>query len=259
MSAGHEFTQAVVLGAGLGTRLRPMTEHLPKPGVPLAHVPVAAHTIAHLVAAGVDAVAVNTHYLAEALEGALPRHVPNGLTLRFSREAQLLGTGGGIRAAWALLDPEKPLLVMNGDILFRPDLRRAMAMHQERGALATMIVREHPEAHRLGAIETAADGRVVRLLGAPAQRVPDSVWMFTGVHLLSPAAFHDLPQEGCIVRQAYRHWVDAERPVYAQPSEASFRDVGTHAEYLAAPSTPWTPSCWPSPSTPAHSWGRGPW
>ncbi len=234
MSAGHEFTQAVVLGAGLGTRLRPMTEHLPKPGVPLAHVPVAAHTIAHLVAAGVDAVAVNTHYLAEALEGALPRHVPNGLTLRFSREAQLLGTGGGIRAAWALLDPEKPLLVMNGDILFRPDLRRAMAMHQERGALATMIVREHPEAHRLGAIETAADGRVVRLLGAPAQRVPDSVWMFTGVHLLSPAAFHNLPREGCIVRQAYRHWVDAERPVYAQPSEASFRDVGTHAEYLAA-------------------------
>jgi hypothetical protein len=106
--APHEFTQAVVLGAGLGTRLRPMTEHLPKPGVPLAHVPVAAHTIAHLVAAGVDAIAVNTHYLAEALEGALPQHVPEGSDRCASRaRTELLGTGGGIRAAWSLLDPRE--------------------------------------------------------------------------------------------------------------------------------------------------------
>lgn len=234
MSAGHEFTQAVVLGAGLGTRLRPMTHHLPKPGVPLAHVPVAAHTIAHLLASGVRDIAVNTHYLAEDLEAVLPQHVPEGLSLRFSRETELLGTGGGIRAAWALLDPSRPLVVMNGDILFRPDLRAAMALHQERRALATMIVRQHPEAERLGAIETDAQGRVVRLLGAPAHHVPQDVWMFTGVHLLSPAVFHELPLEGCIVRQAYRHWVDAERPVFAVESSASFRDIGTHAEYLAA-------------------------
>lgn len=234
LASSMEFTQAVVLGAGLGTRLRPMTNHLPKPGVPLAHTPVAAHAIAHLLASGVRDVAVNTHYLAEDLEAVLPQHVPNGLSLRFSRETELLGTGGGIRAAWALLDPARPLVVMNGDILFRPDLRAAMALHQERDALATMIVRSHPEAERLGAIETDAQGRVVRLLGAPADRAPQDVWMFTGVHLLSPAVFQELPHEGCVVRQGYRHWVDAERGVFAVPSKASFRDVGTHQEYLAA-------------------------
>lgn len=231
---GTEFTQAVVLGAGLGTRLRPLTNHLPKPGVPLAHAPVAAHTIAHLLACGVTDFAVNTHYLAEALEAVLPQHVPAGLPLRFSREHQLLGTGGGIRAAWAMLDPTRPLVVMNGDILFRPDLRAAMAAHRERDALATMIVRSHPEAERLGAIETDAQGRVVRLLGTPAERAAQDTWMFTGVHLLSPEAFPELPEEGCIVRQAYRRWVDGERPVFAVPSQASFRDIGTHAEYLAA-------------------------
>lgn len=234
MTHSHEFTQAVVLGAGLGTRLRPMTHHLPKPWVPLAHVPVAAHTIAHLLSAGVRDICVNTHYLAEALEATLPHHVPRGLTLRFSREDRLLGTGGGIRAAWARLDPSRPLLVMNGDILFRPDLKAAIAAHGERDALATMVVRRHPDAERLGAIESDAEGRVVRMLGAPADRLPTDVWMFTGVHVLSPEAFRDLPEEGCIVRQAYRHWVDAERPVFAQPSLASFRDIGTHGEYLAA-------------------------
>ena len=208
MSAGHEFTQAVVLGAGLGTRLRPMTEHLPKPGVPLAHVPVAAHTIAHLVAAGVDAVAVNTHYLAEALEGALPRHVPNGLTLRFSREAQLLGTGGGIRAAWALLDPEKPLLVMNGDILFRPDLRRAMAMHQERGALATMIVREHPEAHRLGASEAL----LANTIGILSEGTGSNVFLEVDGALCTPSRLrallrHPWQRHTCAVAaRPWHHW-----------------------------------------------------
>ena len=230
----NDFTQAVVLGAGLGTRLRPMTDHLPKPGVPLAHTPVAAHAILHLVLAGVRDVCVNTHYLADALEDTLPRHVPRGLTLRFSREDHLLGTGGGIRAAWATLDPSRPLIVMNGDILFRPDLDAAIQAHRERHALATMIVRSHPEPERLGAIDTDAQGRVVRLLGTPVERAPTDTWMFTGVHLLSPEAFHELPREGCIVREAYRHWVDAERAVYAQPSLSHFRDVGTHAEYLAA-------------------------
>jgi mannose-1-phosphate guanylyltransferase len=227
-------TQAVVLGAGLGTRLRPMTEHLPKPGVPMLHKPVAAHAIHHLVAAGVRAVAVNTHYLAHALEDLLPAHVPPGVTLRFSREETLLGTGGGVRAAWARLDPTLPLLVMNGDILFQPDLTAVMQAHHQRGALATMVVRPHPEAQRLGAIETNADGRVVRLLGTPAERDATHEWMFTGVHLLAPAVFQRLPEAGCIIRRGYRAWVDEALPVYAVPSGVGFRDVGTHAEYLAA-------------------------
>lgn len=232
--AAGDFTQAVVLGAGLGTRLRPMTEHLPKPGVPLLHIPVAAHAIAHLAAAGVRDVAVNTHYLASALEAALPAHVPPHLTLRFSREAALLGTGGGIRAAWALLDPTRPLLVMNGDILFRPDLAEVVRVHRTRAALATMVVRAHPEAQRLGAVESDRQGRVARLLGTPAEREVAEEWMFTGVHVLSPEVFGRLPEEGCIVRRGYRHWVDEGLPVYAAPSDATFRDVGTHAEYLAA-------------------------
>jgi NDP-sugar pyrophosphorylase family protein len=164
----------------------------------------------------------------------LRQHTPAGVTLCFSRETELLGTGGGIRAAWGLLDPTQPLIVMNGDILFRPDLAAAMAIHRERGALATMVVRDHPQAHRLGAVETDAAGRVVRLLGLPHENAAVRAFMFTGVHVLSPETFEELPETGCIIRDFYRRWVDAARPVYAVSSEACFRDIGTHAEYLAA-------------------------
>ncbi|MCA9575118.1 MAG: NDP-sugar synthase [Polyangiales bacterium] len=234
MSGFVPITQAVVLGAGLGTRLRPMTNHLPKPGVPLLQRPVAAHAIDHLARAGVRTVAVNTHYLAPALEELLPHHLPDGVRLRFSREESLLGTGGGIRAAWGKLNPREPLIVMNGDIVFQPDLLAAIGTHDAHDALATMVVRAHPEAQRLGAIDTDAAGRVVRLLGTPAGRDVANEWMFTGVHVLSPAVFELLPPEGCVIRRGYRGWVDEGLRVYAVPSAAPFRDVGTHAEYLGA-------------------------
>lgn len=226
--------QAIVLGAGLGTRLRPLTNHLPKPGVPLFHRPIAAHALRHLYNSGVRHAAVNTHYLADALEAELPQHLRPGLDLRFARERDLLGTGGGIRHAWSKLAADQHTVVMNGDIAFAPDLMRLMTIHRAKDAIATMVVRPHPHPETLGAIEIDEAGRVRRMLGKPDTQEALTAFMFTGVHAFAPRAFEQLPAEGCIIRRAYRRWVDEGERVYAVIDPAPWRDLGTHASYLAA-------------------------
>jgi len=232
--------RAMILAAGLGTRLRPLTDVLPKPAVPFFDRPLAAHVLRHLASVGVTDVVVNAHHLGAKLEPALRPFVPRGVTLEVVVEERLLGTGGGVKAALghqsARLGPpaaDEPLLLVNGDVLFFPDLRGALAHHLSQGALATMVVRAHPEAVRLGAIEVE-DGVVRRILGAPATSPAAEAFMFTGVHVLSGRALGRLPDEGCIVRRGYVPWLEAGERIAGRIETAPFRDCGTLGEYRAA-------------------------
>ena len=138
----------MVFAAGLGTRLAPLTQRLPKPVVPLMNRPLARYSLEALAAAGVERCALNTHHLADAVPEALEGHVPTGMTARFVHEPKLLGTGGGLRHALTALidefgaDDDTPILVMNGDILFWPELERALAVHRRLGAVATVVLRD---------------------------------------------------------------------------------------------------------------------
>jgi mannose-1-phosphate guanylyltransferase len=232
--------RAMILAAGLGTRLRPLTSALPKPAVPFFDRPLAAHVLGHLAAAGVTDVVVNAHHLGEKLEPVLRPFVPRGVTLEVVVEERLLGTGGGVKAAFAhqsaRLGPpadDESLLLVNGDVLFFPDLVAALAQHASHGALATMVVRAHPDAVRLGAIEVDG-GTVRRILGLPATSPAAEAFMFTGVHVLSGRALGLLPDEGCIVRRGYVPWLAAGERIGGRVETAPFRDCGTLAEYRAA-------------------------
>lgn len=224
----------MVFAAGLGTRLRPLTNVLPKPAVPLLNRPLASYSLERLAALGITRVAINTHHLAEAVVAAMAPHVPSGADVRFVHEPALLGTGGGLRNAWAQLGPGEPIVVMNGDILFWPDLEGALALHRELDAIATVVLRPDPRARRLGALEIDPEGRVRRLLGSPDFDAPLRELMFTGVHVLGPRAFADLPEEGCIIRRSYRRWIDGGEVVGGFVDASPWRDLGTPAEYLRA-------------------------
>ncbi len=229
----------MVFAAGLGTRLRPLTERLPKPVVPLLNRPLASFSLERLSAIGIRRVAVNTHHLGDVVARALAPHVPAGMDVRFVHEPVLLGTGGGLRnATRALIDevgPDSPVVVMNGDILFWPDLEGALALHRELDAIATVVLRPDPRARQLGALEIDGEGRVRRLLGRPEQvAVPLRERMFTGVHVLSARALEELPEEGCIIRRSYRRWIDEGAVVGGFVDESPWRDLGTPAEYLRA-------------------------
>ena len=233
--------RAMVFAAGLGTRLRPMTELLPKPVVPLMHRPLCWYALDHLRRAGATDVVLNTHHLAGRVEEQV-RAAPRleGLAIRFAHEPSLLGTGGGVKHAAAVqaralgsaLGDDDLLIAFNGDVLFAPDLAAAIARHRALGAMATMIVREDPSAARYGAIELDADHRVRRMLAQPDGSLRAT--MFTGVHVLSGRALRELPEEGCIVRQGYLRWLARGERIAAHVERAPWRDLGTPREYLAA-------------------------
>ncbi len=222
----------MLLAAGLGTRLQPLTEQRPKPIVPVANRPLAAFALEHLARCGAAHIVANTHPQPELVEAELAAACPEGVELRFSRETELLGTGGGVGRARRLFDRlDAPVVVMNGDTLFAPDLQRAVREHRARGAVATMILRPAPDPERFGAIGLDADGWVRTLLGTPDDDRVRASLMFTGVHVLSPEAFADLPEAGCIIRSSYRRWVDRGAPVLGLVDESPWADLGTISEY----------------------------
>ncbi len=222
----------MLLAAGLGTRLRPLTDRRPKPIVPVANRPLAGFAMEHLARSGVRSVVANTHPQPELVESTLQAVCPKGVDLRFSREIDLLGTGGGLRTARTLFDdPHSPVIVTNGDTLFAPDLHRAYAAHVDQGAVATMILRPTTEPERFGAIGIDQNGWVRSLLGTPADGRVREALMFTGVQILSPEAFSAMPESGCVIRSAYRQWVDSGAPVLGVIDASPWADLGTLAEY----------------------------
>ncbi|MGB5267893.1 MAG: sugar phosphate nucleotidyltransferase [Polyangiales bacterium] len=222
----------MLLAAGLGTRLRPLTALRPKPIVPVANRPLAGFAMEHLARSGVRSIVANTHPEPELVEPTLQAVCPRGVDLRFSREIELLGTGGGLRKAWPSFDdPQSPVIVVNGDTLFAPDLRRAYAAHVAQGAVATMILRPTADPEHLGAIGIDQNDWVRSLLGTPSDGRVREALMFTGVQILSPEAFSAMPESGCVIRSAYRHWVDRGAPVLGVIDASPWADLGTVSEY----------------------------
>ena len=134
--------KAFILGAGLGTRLRPLTHVLPKPLVPVFHEPMANYALRHCADAGIESFAINTHHIPEAWNDAYPSGEFSGHPIQFFHEPVLLETGGGIRNISSFLESD-PLLIYNGDILTDIDITQLIAHHQASGNIATLALRSH--------------------------------------------------------------------------------------------------------------------
>jgi len=229
---------AMVLCAGMGTRLRPLTHLRPKPAAPVCDVPLLHLTLALLRGAGVTRVVVNTHHLpgqmAEvAREGA--RRL--GLELRVSHEPVIAGTGGALREARPLLEGADPLVVVNGDVLFDLDLPSALAAHRASGALATMVLLPMPAGARYAAVEVDPGGAVRRIAGAFGPGARDlAPWHFSGVHLVSAELLDRLPAspfEADVNRHVYPPLMGGGR-IRGLAASGYWNDLGTPARYLEA-------------------------
>lgn len=224
----------MLVAAGFGTRLDPLTRELPKPALPVANRPTAWFACDQLARSGVRDVVVNTHHLAGPLQRALSEVCPAGVALRFVHEPEILGTGGGVRNAWAPTRDE-PLIAFNAKLIFAADVSRALVEHRASGALATLVVRVVPDDSAFAPVWVDQQGRVlaVRVKEPPA---PGSLrCMWTGVQILEPAAFADLPERGDIFEHAYQRWFARGEPIHAVIDPAPFIDVGvTPRHYLDA-------------------------
>ncbi len=228
----------MVLCAGLGTRLRPLTDRVPKPAVPICGVPLVAWTLALLRNAGLRSIVVNTHHLAQPMASAASAAVRRlGISLAVSHEPVIAGTGGALREARGLLARADPVVLVNGDVLFDLDLPAVIEAHRASGALATMVLLPMPEGARYAAVEVDAGGAVRRIAGSFGPGGADlRPWHFSGVHVLSPEILARVPAapfEADVNRHVYPALMETGR-VRGHVASGYWNDLGTPARYLEA-------------------------
>lgn len=180
--------KAMILAAGLGTRLRPQTDVVPKPLIEVAGRPLIAYPLLQLRAAGVREVIVNVHHLAERLKRELGDGSRFGVTIRYSEEEELLDTGGGVQRARRWLD--ETFLILNADSIHDVPLQEVMRFHRGKGGIATLVLRDDAEAERYGLLHVDAEARIRRFRGEPRQwPLPLRGLMYAGVSVWEPSLF----------------------------------------------------------------------
>lgn len=227
--------RAMILAAGLGTRLRPLTDTLPKPLLPIAGRPLIVWNLLLLKLHGVKEVFINLHHLGHLIERELGNGSRLGLKITYSPEPVILGTGGGLKQAEAYFGRE-PFLVFNGDTLIDLNLGELMRYHHQAQAIATMVLREDLDAARWGLVEIDQGQRVVRITGRGLpNRGGTSPRMFAGVHVMHPDLLRDVPvgRESSII-DAYVRAIERGATVLGFTMSGYWSDVGTPERYAQA-------------------------
>jgi len=222
--------KAFVLGAGLGTRLRPLTERRPKPLVPLYGKPLITFAFDHLINSGITGFVVNTHHCPEAYAGHLGGGTYRGCPLAFRHEPVLLDTGGGIKNVEDLIG-QAPFVVYNGDVLADFPLRPAIESHLASGNIATLILRSFG-----GPLHVQCrDGRVTDIRKSLGNS-DDPSFLFTGISILSPDIFRHIPSgEILSIIPVYLDMIRAGIPVGAMiVDDGLWFDLGNRDTYLDA-------------------------
>jgi NDP-sugar pyrophosphorylase family protein len=224
--------KAVVLVGGEGTRLRPLTETVPKPLLPVANRPFLHRVLDHVAEHGVHEVVLSSPYLEETFGAFIDeRHGDPKIT--WITESHPLGTGGAVVNAMPHLDPE-PFLVLNGDILTDLDLSSLVAFHRAHDAVATITLSFVEDARPFGLVATEPGGRVLEFREKPAELVPGNV--NAGTYVLDPSALEGWPagEMISIEREIYPALIDADSPVFGFVTDAYWMDLGTPEKYLQA-------------------------
>lgn len=232
--------RGMIVAAGLGTRMRPLSALAPKPALPVRGLPLVAYGLELLASVGVREVVINLHAQPRRLREAAERFAPPGVRLHFSEEARLLHTGGALRRVADFLRESDPCVVIGGDMIVDLDLGAVVARHRAQERSATLVLRDDPRASRFGTIGIDARGRVRRIgrrfdLGAERQ-----AGVYTWVNVFAARALDTLPP-----REVFNHLDDWLAPQLASgaldvvgeclpPDACRWDPVGTPTEYLEA-------------------------
>ncbi len=217
--------RAMVLAAGLGTRLRPITYEIPKPMVPVLDRPVMEHILDLLAEHGFEQVVANLHYFPETIR----EHFGSRVEYRY--EEELLGTAGGVRNCRDFFGDE-PFLVISGDALTDIDLTALAERHREAGGIATLSVKKVPDTREYGVVLHDRDGRVTGFQEKPAPEEALSDLGNCGIYVFSPEIFDYFPQEPFAdwANDVFPALLEHDVPFHIHEVRQYWNDVGSLGE-----------------------------
>jgi NDP-sugar pyrophosphorylase family protein len=226
--------KALILAAGLGTRLGPLTLTVPKPMLPVGDRPLLEHTVGLLRAHGVSEIAMNVHYFPDVITGHFGDGAADGVRIVYSREDELLGTAGAARKLIDFLD--EPFIVVYGDVLTDLDLSGLAAWHRSTGAALTLTLYRVEDPTRVGIVEVDGTGRVVRFKEKPARDAVFSDLANTGILVVEPSVLRSLPADTFLDfgQHVLPMLLAAGRPVYARMADGYVLDIGGPERYAQA-------------------------
>jgi len=228
--SGQRFKTAFILGAGLGTRLRPLTESCPKPLLPLGGRPVITFAMDHLLEAGIERFIINTHHCPNAYLEKFPDHRWRGKTIHFRHEPVLLDTAGGLKNIEDLLVDDEAILCHNGDILADFPLRRLLNQHDAKRPEATLVLRSRGPLLNVNIDEHGAICDIRNTLKIPGVKS----CLFAGIYAIETSILQHI--EGGRIESIVSTFIDRIRDKPGSidgiiMDEGDWHDIGSIAEY----------------------------
>lgn len=228
--------KAMLLAAGLGERMRPLTANRAKPSLPLLNRPLIEHTLSYLEENGITEVVINLHHLPDSIRGLIGDGRRLGLKVHYTVEPVILGTAGGLKNAEGHFRSSGTFVMINSDFVTDFDLKEAVRAHQASGALATLILTPAHDPMEYGAVELGEDDRIIRIAGRPepGSRTNGPRYTFTGIHILEPEILEQIPSARSfeINRDVYPPLIAARRPIRGFVHHGFWRELGTLRLYL---------------------------
>lgn len=226
--------KVMIMAAGKGTRLRPITDLVPKPMAPIANRPALFHIVGLLHRHGFDNIVMNLHHLPDTITDYFGNGRSMGVNIHYSFEPELLGTAGGVKNNQAFLGGGT-FLVMSGDALTDIDLTGLLAAHKRNGSIATLAVKEVADPSHYGVVVTDDDGRVVGFQEKPTREEARSRLCNCGIYVFEPEIFDHILPQGDFDDFGTRVLPDLLKNhihFHAEPVEGYWSDVGNLDEFV---------------------------
>jgi len=210
---------AVIMAGGKGMRLRPITEHLPKPMIKVAGRPILERLVLHLVGHGMKRIFLAVNYMSHVIEDHFGDGSQFGCTIEYLREEEPLGTGGALSLLKEI--PDSPLLVMNGDLVMQANFEGMLNYHNEGKYVATMGVKPYQHEVPFGCVETQDDAIV-----SVREKPTINMLINAGVYVLSPESLSNIPKRFFPITEFFDTAIDKGRTCGSYVIEDDWTDVG---------------------------------
>lgn len=228
--------KAMVMAAGVGSRLDPLTQNIPKPLVPVLNKPVMDILLMKLKKFGVESVIANTHYLAEKIQERYSENSPVDIECTFLQEDELSGTAGGVKKCEFFFEDVEDFIVVSADGLHDADLEKIVKSHKESGCIATMaiVAVEHEEVYKYGVVVPSKEFTVTEFQEKPPLEEAKSNYINTGIYVFNKKIFDFIPQgeKYDFAKNVFPSLLEAGEKINVYRIYSYWSDIGTIDQYI---------------------------